>query len=151
MTIFHVNTFRRSLPWIGVFAALVAALAGVLVASNTADAARPVQAAQGNPNSSCPDGTVVVAKYELTGGGYVAEFGGDIVSVSGDADSATFTSSEPIFAVVVKGGTDTKTVTFSGGATTGTVTNVGLVNKGGQTPVISNLQFCGGVPYTEPQ
>ena len=148
MTIFRARLLRRPVLWIAVLAAL-ATMAAVLVASNVAEA-RPGQVAQGNPNASCPEGTVVVAKYEYTGGGYLAEFGGDIVSVTGDADSATFTSSEPIFAVVVKGGTDTKTVTFAGGVTSGTVTNEGLVNNGGQTPGISNLQFCGGVPYTEP-
>ena len=135
--------------WLALVAALVAAVIALgftLAQASSADAAKP--AVTGNPNASCPEGTVVIAKYEWTGGGYAAEFGGDIVSVSGDASSASFTSTEPISAVVVKGGTDTKTVTFDG-ALSGSVTNSGLVNNGGQTPDISNLQFCGGVPYVD--
>lgn len=54
----------------------------------------------------CPDGTELIAKYEY-GGRYAAESGGSVVAITnGDAEGGQFSSTTPISAVVVKGGTD---------------------------------------------
>jgi hypothetical protein len=145
------NVTRRGIALAAILT-LLASMAMLIVSAGAAEAARPAHAGEkggGNPNVSCPDGTLVVAKYEWSGGGYTAEFGADVVtSLTGDASSAAFDSSEPIAAVVVKGGTDTEIAVFDG-ATGGTVTNDGLVNKGGQTPDISNVKFCIDDPGTD--
>ncbi len=113
-----------------------------LLASPLASAAAPANGG----NIDCPAGTTLLAKYNFTGGVYVAESGADSVTVTGSATDGTFIvngSNTLVTAVVVKGGTDAKTTPYTPGVTTGTFNNVGLVNGGGQTPAISNVKICG--------
>jgi hypothetical protein len=128
------GTMRRVL---GAFVMTLAALP--FVGGSTATAA--------NPSEDCPDGTTAVAKYEWKGSGYVAEFGGDVVTVTGDTTSGTFTSTVPISAVFVKGAQDGKTDFYDPPVLSGTFTSSGLTNPGG-TPAISHVTFCTGGPST---
>jgi hypothetical protein len=100
-----------------------------------------------NPSEDCPDGTTAVAKYEWKGSGYVAEFGGDVVTVTGDTTAGTFTSTVPISAVFVKGAQDGKTDLYDPPVLSGTFASSGLSNPGG-TPAISHVTFCTGGPST---
>ena len=108
----------------------------------------------GGGNLDCPDGTVLLAKYNFGGGAYAAESGGTVVSISnGTATSGDFTVTDPtkeVTAVVVKGSTDAKIDTYNPGVTSGSFDNSGLQNNGGNTPAISNVKFCGG-DKTEPE
>ena len=121
------------------FVRYVAGLSAVMFVVGTFLTAPAVAESNGG-NIDCPNRTELVAKYEWESG-WIAEFGGDIVSVSGDATSGTWSSAVPIDYVLVKGGTDAKSVNI-GDAVSGVYDNSGLVNKGGNTPAISNLKFC---------
>ena len=110
----------------------------------------------GNPQEGCPDGMEEVAKYEwelvrdLDASEpfeYVAEHGGDVVTiVDGDEGFAEWSSTTPINAVVLFGGTDNKTYLYDPAVTEGTVNNADMENPGGETPEISNIRFCAGEP-----
>jgi hypothetical protein len=100
-----------------------------------------------NPSDDCPEGTTAVAKYEWKGSGYVAEFGGDVVTVTGNTTSGTFSSTVAISAVFVKGAQDGKTDFYDPPVLSGTFTSSGLTNPGG-TPAISHVTFCTGGPST---
>ena len=109
--------------------------------------------ASGGGNAECPDGTQLVAKFEFQGGTYVFEkpSGNQSVVVISDADakSGVWASQVPIAAIVVKGGPGSKTTTLEPPQSTGTFSNTGLPPVGqGNTPDISNIQFCG--PTTPP-
>ncbi len=128
-------------------ALMVATFSSGLLQPAVAYATQPV----GNGNNSgggnieCPVGTTLLAKYELTGGVYVAESGGTDVSVTGGATSGSFTvlkANTTVSAVVVKGSTDAKTMNYSN-VTSGNFDNVDLENGGGNTPAISNVKICG--------
>jgi hypothetical protein len=93
-------------------------------------------------SSDCPAGTTAVAKYEWKGSSYVAEFGADKVTVTGDTTSGTFSSTVPISDVFVKGATDGKTDHYDPAVTSGTFTSSGLSTKSGETPAISHVTFC---------
>lgn len=100
------------------------------------------------PSEDCPAGTTAVAKYNVSGGAYVAEFGGDVVTVSGTTAGGTFTSAVPISDVFVKGGTDGKVDHYDPSVTAGSFDNTTLINDGGQTPAISHVTFCTGSTST---
>ena len=110
-------------------------------------------AASGGGNAACPDGTQLVAKFEFRGGTYVFEkpSGNQDVVVISDADArgGVWASEVPIAAIVVKGGPGSKTTTLEPPQGTGTFSNTDLPPVGqGNTPDISNIQFCG--PTTPP-
>ena len=105
-------------------------------------------AASGGGNAACPDGTQLVAKFEFTNGKYAFEKPSgnkDIVVISdADAEAGIWTSNVPIAAIVVKGGPGSKTTTLEPPQNSGTFSNTGLPPVGrGNTPDISNIQFCG--------
>src|SRR5829696_6535897 len=118
---------------------LMAAAATPFVGGSTASAA--------NPSDDCPEGTTAVAKYEWKGSGYVAEFGGDVVTVTGNTTTGTFTSTVPISAVFVKGAQSGKTDLYDPPVLSGMFNSSGLTNPGG-TPAISNVTACTGGPST---
>ena len=96
--------------------------------------------ASASSESVCPSGTTFLVKYERTGNSssYNPEGGNSHgVSVSGNGQAATWTSSTPITAVVVKASSSTQTYTYSPPATAGAVTGIGGHD-------ISNLTFCVG-------
>jgi hypothetical protein len=103
-------------------------------------------------NSSCPEGSVLVAKFEYEqgykGGKYVfekPEGNEKVVEISdADAKGGVWTSTTPISAFIVKGGPGSKLTTLKPEQTSGTFSNKGLPPVGrGNTPDISNIQFCG--------
>jgi hypothetical protein len=122
-------------------AAMIAAAVIPFAASGTAVAAPG--------DEDCPAGTTAVAKYEWKGDGYEADFGGDVVTVTGDTSGGTFTSTVPISDVFVKGATDGNLIEFDPPVLAGAFTNAGLTNPGG-TPAISHVTFCTGGPTTPP-
>ena len=99
--------------------------------------------ATGGGNEGCPPGTTLVAKANWNGSGYVFEGPANGVTITGDATTANFTSATPIAAVVVKGGTNAKIDRYDPPVTSGSFSRTGLVNNGGQTSDVSNVQFCG--------
>ena len=110
--------------------------------------------AQGNnPNEDCPEGTALVAKFEIDDdGNYAFEKPdgnkGIVVIVSGDQTGGTWESSVLIYVSIVKGSTDTFTYYYaydhSPGAYMGSFSNEYLEpNPSGQPPALSNIQFCG--------
>lgn len=124
---------------------VVAVMAGAYVPA-TAD---PIGA------DPCPAGTALVAKFEVVGGSYVFEepAGNEsVVVLSGTTlDGGTWTSTTPIGAIVVKGGDGDDAVatsTYTPPATSGTFSNAGLVNQGGNVPDISFVAFCGPTSTT---
>ena len=99
-------------------------------------------------NAECPDGTVLVAKFEYSGGKYKFEKPSgnqNVVTISdANAKGGVWTSTTPISAIIVKGGPGSKTTTLTPPQTSGTFSNKDLPEVGrGNTPDISNLQFCG--------
>ena len=106
-------------------------------------------------NEDCPAGTTFVAKFQNSNGTYTLEDGtAGVVTLSGTSDAGgSFTSTVPISAVFVKGGTDDKTDLYDPPVTSGTFNNTGLLNEGGQVPAISHVTFCTGptsTPSTTP-
>jgi hypothetical protein len=104
--------------------------------------------AQGNPNEECPAGSVLVAKFNWSGGAYVFEkpAGNENIVLLSNAtvnggDWDTSHSGQLIGYVIVKGGTATDIIN-AGGTTGGSFSNANLLNNGGQIPGISNIQFC---------
>lgn len=104
--------------------------------------------AKGNPNVDCPEGTTQAAKYEWNGS-YQAEGDGSAVTIlsGATATSGSWTATQNISAVVIKGGSGpgaTDTITYDPVVTSGDFSNEGLVNGGENTPDISNIKFCAG-------
>ena len=128
--------------------ALVLTSAGALSGGALFSAA---SATPGGGNEDCPAGTTLLTKYNWNGSAYVAEIGGDIVTVNGDARGGTFSVADGygVDAMIVKGGTDATVVRYDSPATAGSFSNSDLENNGGQTPAISNLKFCGSEPPTD--
>ena len=128
--------------------ALVLTSAGALSGGALFSAA---SATAGGGNEDCPAGTTLLTKYNWNGSAYVAEIGGDIVTVNGDARGGTFSVADGygVEAMIVKGGTDATVVRYDSPATAGSFSNSDLENNGGQTPAISNLKFCGSEPPTD--
>ena len=152
---------RKTIGVLAVLALLIGMLAMPAAASGPPDHAGGPPDDKGNPQDGCPDGLDEVAKYErkLTGDieedsepfEYVAEHGGDIVTiVDGDEAWVKWSSTTPIDAVVLFGGTNNELYEYDPAATEGEVNNTGMENKGEQTPDISNIRFCAGEPNTPP-
>ncbi|HEY7628748.1 MAG TPA: LPXTG cell wall anchor domain-containing protein [Ilumatobacteraceae bacterium] len=100
--------------------------------------------------TGCPSGTTLLAKFEYEHHRYnfVGPSGNQgIVSIShADEDGGDAHSSVPIKAVVVKGGTHSKIVWYTPAQTNLHFSNSGLSVGHGNTPDISNVQFCKVVP-----
>lgn len=91
-----------------------------------------------NPNLRCEDiGMDLVAKYEWSGASYVFEEGYDVVTITGNAESASWTSTQEFGAVIIKGGPESYTYEYNPAATSGIINNDGLGGKD-----ISNVQYC---------
>ena len=106
-------------------------------------------AAADPPSSDCPAGTTAVAKYNVSGSTYVAEFGGSLVTLSNTtASGGDFTSTVGISDVFVKGGSDGKTAHYDPSISSGSFSNAGLTNDGDQVPAISHVTFCQPNPAT---
>jgi hypothetical protein len=93
----------------------------------------------------CPEGTVLLAKFEVSGNKYTFEEpkgNESVVSVTGDITSGTWTSSQPVAAILVKGGPGSAATTYTPPTTSGTFSNADLEPNNGGQPDISNLQFC---------
>lgn len=94
----------------------------------------------------CPDGTRLVARFDAYGSRY--RFDGprgnnDVVRLSATSPTGgRFSSSQPIAAVVVKGGPGSKDTWITPAATSGTFSNDGLSPHSEVNPPISNVQFC---------
>jgi hypothetical protein len=109
----------------------------------------------GNFPKTCQDlGLVLIDKFEWNNNAYnwVNDGTQQVTITSGTATGGNWTSTVPIGAVIVKASTDFKVIpssppywvnTFSG-----SFDNSGMTNPGGQTPNISNVQFCGGTYQT---
>ena len=128
---------------------LVSAFGATLIAAAVIPFAGGGTAVAAPGDEDCPAGTTAVAKCEWKGDAYVAEFGGDVVTVTGDTTSGTFTSKVPISDVFVKGATDGKTNHYDPPVLSGSFNSTGLTNPGG-TPAISHVTFCTGGPTTPP-
>ena len=97
----------------------------------------------GNPQKSCGDGYITVAKYEWVDGEYVAEFGEDIATITnGTSSGGYWTSSISIHKIRLYGGKDNKFIEYEEGAYEGIFTNNGMLDPEGETPDISNIVFC---------
>ena len=99
----------------------------------------------GNPNEECPVDTVQLAKFNYEGGNYVLEGNNDGgVVITGDETGGTWTSTESISHVLIKGANDVHTDTYSPVATSGSFDNSGIFTPNGQNnAAISNIKFCG--------
>ena len=101
---------------------------------------------QGGPNADCPPNTFLVAKFNWQGGNYVFEKPAgneNVVTIANGATASggTWTSTQSISHVIVKGGTENFTDPL--GTTAGNFTQTVLsANSSGSSPEISNLQFC---------
>jgi hypothetical protein len=98
--------------------------------------------------ASLADPSGLVAKFEVVGGNYVYEKppgNAAVVTLSGTSlQGGSWTSTVPIGEVVVKAGNGSSHTTITPPSTSGTFSNEGLLNHGGQVPDISNVQFyCG--------
>jgi hypothetical protein len=117
--------------------------AALVVAGSALAVAGAPASATGGDNKDCPEGYVFVAKAEWKGGSYQFEGSANGVTVNGDAEAGTFTSSTlPIGAVVIKGSTDSDINYYNPPVTSGSFSNVNLSTSSGNTPEISHLTFC---------
>ena len=99
----------------------------------------------GSISGDCPVGTTLIAKFNWNGSSYVFEkpAGNRLtVTVTGTATGGTWSSTVLISAVVLKGSTDLKVVTYSPTAAAGSFDNSGLLTPSGQNADISNVRFC---------
>jgi hypothetical protein len=106
-----------------------------------------------NPNADCPDGSVLVAKFNYSGHSYSFDKpsgNGSVVSITnGSATGGTWSSTTPISAYIVKGGPNSLITSLSPAQTSGSFSNAGLPKVGAKEqnlPDISNVQFCGPDP-----
>jgi len=95
----------------------------------------------------CPEGTTLLAKFEFNDGGYDFEKpdgNTGIVSISdASATGGQWSSSIPVAATVIKGGTGSMTTWIDPPQTSGTFSNAGLPLVGDDNlPDISNIKFC---------
>jgi hypothetical protein len=96
-------------------------------------------------NQSCPSGTVLISKYN-NDDGYVFEKPAgneNVVTLSHTSSSGgTWHSTIPVSYVIVHGGPNSILYTIAPAKTDGTFSNAGLVVGHGETPTVSNVQFC---------
>ncbi|QPC83748.1 hypothetical protein G4Y79_05055 [Phototrophicus methaneseepsis] len=118
-----------------------------LVSANVSTFAQvePMAATPGNPNEECPADTVQLAKFNYQAGSYVLEGTNDGgVVITGDAISGTWTSTEAISHVLIKGANDVDTVVYASPTTSGSFNNSNIFTPNGQNNAdISNIKFCG--------
>lgn len=109
-------------------------------------------ATQGGGNEDCPAGTIQIAKFEWKHGQYKPEGNTNGVSVTGNTQTATFSSTTyTIAAVVVKASHDAKIDVYNPAVTSGTFNNDGLFKPNGKPgPDISNVKFCRPEVVTPP-
>ncbi len=119
----------------GVAAMLIGAvLVGVGVISTTSASDQP----------SCPDGSTAIARFDVVDGAYLASTGESPVTINdGTATGGTWTSSELVSAVVVKGGPGSSTTTVDTAQLAGIFDNSLLTPVDGVVPEILSVQFCG--------
>lgn len=134
---------------------VLGAILGVVGASLGLTALASAQGQGGN--ADCPAGTTELAKFNFDEnlGEYVEEGGpGPVTITNGTATGGDFTSTVPIGAVVVKGGSGpvaNKTDLYNPAVTSGSFNNVGLLNAGGNVPDVSNVKFCSALPEIPPE
>ena len=96
-------------------------------------------------NQSCPSGTVLISKYN-NDNGYVFEKPAgneNVVTLSHTSSSGgTWHSTLPVSYVIVHGGPNSILYTIAPPKYDGTFSNAGLVVGHGETPTVSNVQFC---------
>jgi len=107
----------------------------------------------GGGNQTCPEGTTLIAKFNYDHGYVFEKPAGNehVVTLShASASGANWSSTIPVVALIVKGGPGAVLYTISPAQTSGTFSNSGLPKVGdggehgeGNTPDISNVQFCG--------
>ncbi|HTO00129.1 MAG TPA: hypothetical protein VL068_05585, partial [Microthrixaceae bacterium] len=91
----------------------------------------------------CPDGSSIVARFNFNRGAYNASKGGDVVAIqNGNATGGTWTSTELVSAIVVKGGPGSATTTIDPGQLAGSFDNTKLELFKGARPDILNVEFC---------
>lgn len=99
----------------------------------------------GSIGGDCPWGHTLIAKFNWDGRKYVFEkpWGNKSkVTVTGNATRGTWGSTVLTSAVVLKGSTDLKVVTYSPTAIRGSFDNSGLLTPSGRTAALSNIRFC---------
>ncbi|MEZ5239962.1 MAG: hypothetical protein R2716_13775 [Microthrixaceae bacterium] len=117
----------------GVAAMLVGAvLVGTGVVATTSASDQP----------SCPDGSALLARYDLVEGVYQATSGSDVTINDGTPTGGTWTSTSLVSAVVVKGGPGSATTTVDPAQLAGIFDNSQLAPVDGVIPEIQSLQFC---------
>jgi choice-of-anchor A domain-containing protein len=101
-----------------------------------------LQATSAEVQPSCPEGTVLTARFTMSGtdASFVEPAGSeDVVTiVEAASTSARWTSTRPVAAVVVKAGEGSKDVWSSPAAVSGTVDVDGMAGA----PPIDSVQFC---------
>ncbi len=124
----------------GITAMLVGAvLVGVGVVTTTSASDQP----------ACPDNTSTIARYDVLDGVYLPDTpGAPVVVDDGRPNGGTWTSSELISAVVVKGGPGSATTTVDPAQLAGAFDNSQLTPVDEVVPAILSVQFCGPVAPT---
>ncbi|WP_422486356.1 DUF7601 domain-containing protein [Gudongella sp. DL1XJH-153] len=98
-------------------------------------------AVQGGGNLDLEDPYVELAKFEWKGNSWKAEGSSNGITVTGSAIEVEFESDDyPIYAVVIKGGTDNDVIYFDDGVYSGSFDNSDLSNPSGE-PDLSNITF----------
>jgi hypothetical protein len=119
----------------GVAAMLIGAvLVGVGVVATTSASDEP----------TCPDGSATIAHLDLVDGIYLSSTDGSPVTIiDGTATGGTWTSTELVSAVVVKGGPGSSTTTIDPAQLAGVFDNSQLAPVDDVVPQITSVQFCG--------
>ena len=105
----------------------------------------------GGCDQGCPAGTTLVAKFNYNGTYVFEKPAGNehVVTLSNSSSTgATWHSTIPLTALIVKGGPSSVLVTFTSPQRDGTFSNAVLPKVGNDKnrPAISNVQFCGPFP-----
>jgi len=98
----------------------------------------------------CPTGSTMIAKYEWEDNtGWVCEVGCgwscSAITLTGDADSGTWSSSIPVTTTVMKGGTCPLEYLDAQGDTSGSYTKEDFsctAGGSGEKPQVSHISFC---------
>jgi LPXTG-motif cell wall-anchored protein len=102
-------------------------------------------AGAGEGFTACPQGTAKLVKFEAPSFNAEDKSVTAVTLINPTTAGGSWTSTVPIAAVVVKGGSgdDSRVITrYDPQATAGTYSNAGLVNGGGNVPDISFVEFC---------
>ncbi len=137
------------MKWGAFFALLMVVLLGALVV--TAVFADEDPQCPPPPSCQCPEGTDLVAKFEWDDeDGYVfekPEGNEDVVTITGDEDGGTWTSTVAVSALAIKGGQECHVYDYEPAATSGSFSKQDFSTAGSGEglsckPDISNIQFC---------